>query len=286
MPKRSFSKLFAPSLLALLVFGAQAAYAQTAAAEVSAARLSTSDFGHLLKPAAEDEAGAAKAEAAAPTAEARPAPRPEFGRDERAAARIFPQTTQDPSAQPTPSATPYVPLTGEEKMSRAFKSAFLSPQGYALSAFRATLTQAGEDELPDKEFEDEFGDWAARFGRNVANRATRTLFASGIYPALFKQDPRYERAPKDKGFMYRTGHAVSRVFVTRGDNGNIQPNFSRFAGVVTAAGLVNIWERSTPGHDRVGADATVRRIARSFPNDMLYNVIREFLPDVIGIFRK
>ncbi|HWS56623.1 MAG TPA: hypothetical protein VN228_20980, partial [Pyrinomonadaceae bacterium] len=244
----------------------------------------------LLKPSAEPEAataaGAAKPEAApAAEAEAKPAARFEFGRDEGAAARLFPQTTQDPSAQPTPAAQPYVPLTAEQKMSRAFKSAFLSPQGYALSAFRATLTQLGEDELPDKDFEDEFGDWAARFGRNVANRATRTLFASGVYPVLFKQDPRYERATK-KGFLNRTGHAVSRVFVTRGDNGNLQPNVSRFAGVVTAAGLSNLWERSTPGHDRVGTDATLRRIARSFPNDMIYNVIREFLPDVIGIFRK
>jgi hypothetical protein len=74
--------------------------------------------------------------------------------------------------------------------------------------------------------------------------------------------------------------------VTRGDNGNLQPNFSRFAGSLTASAIQNAWERSTPGHDRIGTDATFRRFARSFPNDMLSNVVREFLPDIIGIFRK
>ncbi|MDQ3806453.1 MAG: hypothetical protein M3416_21805, partial [Acidobacteriota bacterium] len=283
-----------PSLLTLFLCGGQAALAQETprAAAATPARLATSDFSHLLKPAAESEGekAAAPPEAdAGPAITARPAARFEFGRGDDAATDPFPQTTQDSGAQSPQggqqAAQPYVPLTSGQKMRRAFKSAFLSPQGYALSAFRAVLTQAGEDELPDKEFEDEFGDWAARFARNVANRSTRTIFASGVYPVLFKQDPRYERAPK-KSFLRRTGHAVSRVFVTRGDDGDLEPNYSRFAGVVTASGLSNIWERSTPGHDRVGADATVRRIARSFPNDMLFNVVREFLPDIIGIFRK
>jgi hypothetical protein len=293
MSSLRLSRLLAPSLLTLFLFGGQAALAQETpwATDATPARLATSDFGHLLKPAAESEGGAATAAAepepaAGPEITARPAARFEFGRERAAATDLFPQTTQDPGAQGGPqTAQPYVPLTSGQKMRRAFKSAFLSPQGYALSAFRAVLTQAGEDELPDKDFEDEFGDWAARFARNVANRSTRTIFASGVYPVLFKQDPRYERAPK-KGFLRRTGHAVSRVFVTRGDDGDLEPNYSRFAGVVTAAGLSNIWERSTPGHDRVGGDATVRRIARSFPNDMLFNVVREFLPDIIGIFRK
>lgn len=307
MPKRPLSKLIAPSLFALLAFGSQAALAQEgtrkAAAEAPAARLTTSDFGHLLKPAVEAEAARPET-AAEPEAAAEPAPRSEFVRDERAAGRIFPQTTPTPDAQqtqtqnPTEGAgqqraeqvvtqvpAPYVPLTSEQKMNRAFKAAFLSPQGYGLSAFRAVLTQAGEDELPDKEFEDEFGDWAARFARNVANRAARNIFASGIYPVLFKQDPRYERATK-KGFVNRAAHAASRVFVTRGDDGDIEPNFSRAAGVLTANALSNIWERSTPGHDRRGVDATFRRFAMSFPTDMAYNVLREFLPDIIGIFRK
>lgn len=262
----------APALLALLLLGCASARAQ------EVARADAPDYSYLLKSPARE--AAPRAEPGAPAAPERPV----FGRADESdepEAQSGQSGQQDPSAQPTP----YTPLTSGRKMRRAFKGAFLSPQGYALSAIRAVITQAGEDELPDKEFEDEFGDWASRFARNLANRSARTMFASGIYPVIFKQDPRYERAPK-KGFLRRTGHAVSRVFVTRGDNGNLQPNVSRLAGVVTASALQNIWERSTPGHDRRGTDATLRRIAMSFPNDMFYNVLREFLPDVIKIFRK
>ena len=130
-----------------------------------------------------------------------------------------PQTGGPGQANPLPP-----PLTGEEKIKRAFRRAFLSPAPYAITAFGATLTQLGEDELPDKDFEDEFGDWASRFARSFATRTTRTVFASGFYPALFKQDPRYDRSQK-KGFLRRTGHAVSRVFVTRDDDGNVEPNY-------------------------------------------------------------
>ena len=280
-------RLATPTLLTLFLFGCVSARAQEIA-RAETPRETKPDYGYLLKSPETTEAESAPSpraedEAETPAARARAA----FVRSDRefpTAPEAGQTGQQDPGNQGPPAPT-YTPLTSGQKMRRAFKSAFLSPQGYALSAFRAVLTQRGEDELPEKDFEDEFGDWASRFARNVANRSTRTIFASGVYAVAFKQDPRYERAPK-KGFLRRTGHAVSRVFVTRGDNGNIQPNVSRFAGVVTSSALQNIWERSTPGHDRRGTDATLRRIAMSFPNDAIYNVIREFLPDVIGIFRK
>ena len=278
MPTSRLRLAAAPALLTLFLFTAGAARAQELA-RVETPRETKPDYSYLLKtpePAARESAPQDEAEAETPALKARAA----FLRSER---ELTPGDANAPAPQATP--TPYTPLTSGQKMRRAFKSAFLSPRPYAMSAFSAVLTQRGEDELPDKDFEDEFGDWASRFARNMANRTTRTIFASGVYPVLFKQDPRYERAPK-KGFIRRTGHAISRVFVTRGDNGNLQPNVSRFAGVVTATSLSNLWERSTPGHDRRGVDATLRRIAWSFPNDAFFNVVREFLPDIIGIFRK
>lgn len=266
-----------PALVTLFIFGAAAARAQEVA-RAETPRAPQPDYGYLLK--SPDRA----AGEAPPRAEAEPGtPAPaSFGHRD---GEPFAGAWQEPGGQTSAAAPVYTPLTPGQKMRRAFKGAFLSPQGYALSAFRAVLTQAGEDELPDKDFEDEFGDWASRFARNVANRSARTLLASGVYAVAFKQDPRYERAPK-KGLMRRTAHAASRVFVTRGDNGRLQPNVSRLAGLATASALQNIWERSTPGHDRRGTDATLRRIAMSFPNDMVYNVLREFLPDVVGVFRR
>jgi hypothetical protein len=192
--------------------------------------------------------------------------------------------TQQPGNQPQDpnQPDPIQPLTAGQKMRRAFRGAFLSPTPYAFSAFSATLTQLREDELPEKDFEDEFGDWASRFARTFATRTTRSIFTNGVYASLFRQDPRYHR-PTNKGFGARLAYAVSRVFVTRDDDGNTEPNYSRFAGSMTASALANIWERSTPGHDRIGTDATLRRFGRYFLYDAASNVVfREILPTIFG----
>jgi hypothetical protein len=177
------------------------------------------------------------------------------------------------------------PMTGGQKIGCAFRGALFSPAPYAASIFSGGIRQIGEDRLPHKDGGDEVADWGSQSARIFATRTTMRLFTNGFYAAAFKQDPRYERS-QHKNVGRRTLHAVSRVFVTRGDNGNLQPNFSRFAGTMTASALANVWEHSTPGHDRVGTDATLRRFSRSFATGAISNIVfREFLPDIIGIFR-
>lgn len=187
-------------------------------------------------------------------------------------------------AGPQQAATPapYTPLTSDQKMRRAFKSAFLTPQAYALPFLSAILTEVGEDDLPHKDTEDRVADGLSRFAIKFGRRSTSVMLTNGVYASLFKQDPRYERADPSKGFAARALHAASRVFVTRGDNGRHQPNYSRFAGQLSASALSNLWEQSTPGHDRIGADATFRRFGNSFITGAAVNVIREFLPSIFG----
>ena len=184
------------------------------------------------------------------------------------------------------NAAQWTPLTPEEKMKRAERNAFFSPFGIGRVLVTSIITQYNEEDQPHKTTEDEVADGASRFAIRYSRRAVRTLLGSGVYPILFKQDPRYDRAEEGKGVFARAGHAVSRVFVQRSDHGHLQPAVSRWAGSLSASALSNLWERSTPGHDRIGTDATFRRFANSIPNDMFFNVVREFLPDIIGIFRK
>ena len=199
------------------------------------------------------------------------------------------QQTQQPTqsggtSKQNPNLPP--PLTAGEKISGAFRGALLSPIPYAVSAFNAGLTQIGEDRLPHKDNADEIADWGSRTARVFATRTTSTVFIRGFYPALFKQDPRYERSTSKK-IGPRIAHALGRVFVTRDDDGNLEPNYSRFAGAFTASAMANIWERSTPGHDRIGTDATLRRYGQSFISAAIGNIVlREFGPDIIGIFRR
>ncbi|HEV2800458.1 MAG TPA: hypothetical protein VGW12_08175 [Pyrinomonadaceae bacterium] len=182
---------------------------------------------------------------------------------------------------PQTSPTPYVPLTPSQKMRRAFKGAFLSPAGYGITLVSSAITEAGEDDLPHKDTDDRVADALSRFAIRFGRRATYNLLGNGVYAVAFKQDTRYERAPEGSGFGKRIAHAVSRVFVTRGDNGKLQPNYSRFAGQLSASALSNLWEQSTPGHDRIGTDATFNRFGRSFLTGALFNVVNEFLG---GIF--
>jgi hypothetical protein len=196
-----------------------------------------------------------------------------------AAAAASAQATQQPRQQPTPdpqSQSRPAPLTSGEKVKRAFRGALLSPVPYATAAFNAGITQLGEDYPPHKNTDDKLADWGSRTARVFATGTTYRVFGNGFYPALFKQDPRYERS-RSKQFGKRLGHAVSRLFVTRDDDWNLEPNYSRFAGAMTASALANVWERSTPKHDRIGADATFKRFGMTFVSGAIGNIFREFI---------
>jgi hypothetical protein len=186
------------------------------------------------------------------------------------------------SAQQT-SASSYTPLTSEQKIRRGFKNAFLSPQAYALPFVSAVITEYGEDDLPHKDTDDRVADGLSRFAIKFGRRATNNLLG-GVYSSVFRQDPRYERAAEGTGTGARIVHAATRVFVTRGDNGKHQPNYTRFASQLSSSALSNLWEQSTPGHDRIGTDATFRRFGNSFLTGAVFNVLNEFLPDIKKIF--
>ena len=201
-------------------------------------------------------------------------------------AKVVAQATQQqqgaPQQQPTPdpqSQSQPALLTAGQKIKRSFRGAFLSPAPYAIAALNGGIRQIGEDRLPHKETEDELADWGSQTARVFATGTTYRLFGNGFYPALFKQDPRYERS-KSKKFGGRLGHAVSRLFVTRDDDWNLEPNYSRFAGAATSSALANVWERSTPNHDRIGADATLKRFGMTFVSGAIGNIFREFAGDL------
>ncbi|MFL6334015.1 MAG: hypothetical protein ACJ754_11945 [Pyrinomonadaceae bacterium] len=189
---------------------------------------------------------------------------------------------QESKPKPTPEAQSQsrpAPLTGGQKVKRAFRGAFLSPAPYAIAAFNAGITQLGEDYPPHKETGDKLADWGSRTTRVFATGTTYRLFGNGFYPALFKQDPRYDRS-KSKKFGGRLGHAISRVFVTRDDDWNLEPNYSRFAGAATSSALANVWERSSSNRDRVGGDATLKRFGMTFVSGAIGNIFREFAGDL------
>jgi hypothetical protein len=64
--------------------------------------------------------------------------------------------------------------------------------------------------------------------------------SEGLFPVALHQDPRYF-AKGAGGFWKRTGYAVSREFITRGDDGRNHFNTSELAGNAVAAAISNLY---------------------------------------------
>lgn len=197
-------------------------------------------------------------------------------------AAVQPEETNQQRQSPPPSGgNNIVPfLSPREKLKYGVRQAFLRPENYLFTGIGAIITEATERDQSHKTTSDRVGDGFTRFAINFGTRSTRSLLGAGVYPAIFNQDPRYKPSPH-KGFRRRALYAVSRVFVTEGARGQLQPNYSRLGGNISASALANLWERSTPGRDRIGVGPTFERFGITLGVDMVSFVIfREFLPDI------
>ena len=113
--------------------------------------------------------------------------------------------------------------------------------------------------------------YAKRYGAGYADVVSNRLFSGAIYPSLFHQDPRFFYQGRGSK-RSRTLYAVTRAFVTRGDDGEEQPNYSRILGAFTAAALNNAYH---PG-DR-SASLTFRHGSTSLGAYAADSLFREFV---------
>ena len=174
-------------------------------------------------------------------------------------------------------------LSAKEKLNYGLNRAFLAPGRYVFPALN-TIRQQTKEPFPGKDTEDKVVDGFSRFAINYGNSSSRALLVSGVYPIIFKQNPHYQPS-KDRSFGKRLLHAASRVFVTNGDNGELQFNYSRTLGNFSAVALSNLWERNPPESTRVGLDPTFRRFRNRITFDVInFVVIKEFGPDIKKFF--
>ena len=76
--------------------------------------------------------------------------------------------------------------------------------------------------------------YGERFGANYANQFTAIMVGGAILPSLLHQDPRYFYQGSGTKTS-RALHAVSSLFITKGDNGKTEPNFSSLGGDLVSA---------------------------------------------------
>jgi Carboxypeptidase regulatory-like domain len=113
--------------------------------------------------------------------------------------------------------------------------------------------------------------YAKRYGADFGNEVSNRLLSSAAFPSLFHQDPRYFYkgigSPPSR-FLY----AVSRAVLTRGDDGNSQPNYSRLLGSISSGAISNSYR----GRKDRGIGLVVSTGAFHLAGYAADNLLREF----------
>lgn len=151
------------------------------------------------------------------------------------------------------------------------------PVTFLSAAFNAAINGA-EDADPT------FGHGAAgygdRFGAALADDASSVFFKDFAYPSLFSEDPRYYRLAHGSGGR-RFAHALEHVVVAHGENGTYRFNFSEWLGTTSAVALADVYH---PGN-KPGIAPAARNVALAVSQDMGFDVLREFWPEVARKFK-
>jgi hypothetical protein len=212
---------------------------------------------------------------AAPTPQTKPAdpndPNAQYGKQPKRILGIIPNYR-------AVSANTYLPpLSFEKKFWLATQDTF-DYSNFLLVAGLAGISQAQKSQPS-------FGQGAAGYGRyywhTFADGGIENYMTEAIVPTLTREDPRYYTMGKG-GFFKRTGYAVSRLLITRNDEGKRTFNISEIAGAGAAAGIANTYyhDQSNPWvktYQRWGTEAGL---------DGVFNVLKEFWPDINhAIFR-
>ena len=163
------------------------------------------------------------------------------------------------------------PLTPSAKMKVALDDSF-DPSAFLVAGIFAGMAMAQRQYTM-------FGTGAQGFGKYYggafADQAIGNLMSEGLFPVFLHQDPRYF-VKGTGGFWKRTGYAISREVITRGDDGRNHFNTSELAGNAVAAGISNAYY---PAADRSFGN-TANKWGQQIALDTLFNVAKEFWPDV------
>jgi hypothetical protein len=167
------------------------------------------------------------------------------------------------------------PQTIKEK----FKTAMLDSVDY--SSFIFVGAQAGIAQATDSY--PYFGQGARGYGRyywhTLADAINENTWVEFIVPSILHQDTRYYTLGKGQ-FGKRVGYAVTRIFITRSDDGNRTFNFSEVVGAGAFAGIANLYY---PHQERT-LTKTYQRWITNLAIDGGVFVFKEVWPDINNAF--
>ena len=175
-----------------------------------------------------------------------------------------------PNYRTSPTLHPYVSMTPKQKLTIATQDAF------DRGTFILAALFAGEGQLRNSD--PSFGQGVAGYGRYLgtayADFVIGDYMTEGLYPVLLHQDPRYFRNGNGSA-RSRLRYAMGQIFLTHGDNGKTQFNFSEVIGNSTAVAISQAYYPDTHNWH----DASIS-LASQLGVDMAANILKEFWPDL------
>ncbi len=165
----------------------------------------------------------------------------------------------------------FKPLTPGAKMKVAFDDSF-DPSAFLVAGVFAGVAMAQKQ---NSSFGSGARGFSKYYGGAFADQAIGNNMSEGLFPVALHQDPRYFVKGRG-GFWKRTGYAMSREVITRGDDGRNHFNTSELAGNAVAAGISNLYY---PPTDRSFGN-TANKWGQQIALDTFFNVAKEFWPDM------
>jgi len=160
------------------------------------------------------------------------------------------------------------PMPTKQKYQLAFKSLYDLPQFFIAAA--AAGVEQDRNTYPG--YGPGIEGYGKRYGAILATSFDARIIGYAILPSVLHQDPRYFYQGSGS-IPSRTLHAASFTFITRGDNGKAEPNYSHLLGSLAAAGIANAY--LPVGSHSLGD--TFQTFGIGIAGDMAGNIVREFL---------
>jgi|SRR5215472_7752073 len=173
-------------------------------------------------------------------------------------------------------ATSQKPLRPRQKL-ELFADQSIAPSQIVSSLAGSAISQAA-DFLPG--YGQGWNGYSKRFGSSMASGASNHFFGTFVISSLLHDDPRYfVKLHADLG--HRVGYAVSRLVITRNDNGAETTNWPGILAPLFAESLANTY---LPTNERT-AGKTFRRYGIRLGLTAAANLAREYWPSIFRSLR-
>jgi hypothetical protein len=173
---------------------------------------------------------------------------------------VFPEIATDPN-----------PLGAKLKF-KLFVDQSIAPFHFVTSAAGAGIDQA-RNALPG--YGQGMSGYGKRFGSSLATSTSNSFFGTFLLSSMLRRDPRYF-VTMQGGFKHRVAYALSRIVVTRTDDGTLAANWPGLFSPLMAEGLANSY---LPVKERT-VGRTFQRYGLRIGLNTASNLLREYWPTI------